>query len=121
MEVVGENRNMMVPWYLMAAYAYYHLNESLIADPTFDEMCFMLDREWSGIEHTHKAKIVRAELQAGTCLLPREQIPTLAKSAACALLEVPFPRIDIPELGFSRKLRDLEFQVEALKGALDAY
>ncbi len=65
MEAVEFNRNMLVPWYLMASYGYYIRDESLLRDTTFDTFCRELDRHWDYVEHRHKHIIDRASLAAG--------------------------------------------------------
>lgn len=67
-ELFAENVNMMVPWYLMASYAYYEQGDPIFSDGFFDEMGkTMLDR-WDDIEHFHKNLISKDDLEAGTYL-----------------------------------------------------
>lgn len=120
MTIVGFECNMLVPWYLMASYAYYHLDMPLISDATYDEICVMLDREWDEIAHVHKFKVDRSHLTAGTCLIPREQYPTLTKAAACANLGIALPPEDFPLMGLSRKIRDLAYEAARLAEAIHA-
>lgn len=66
--VFSENINMMVPWYLMASYAYYKEDESILSDSFFDEMGKTMLAVWDDIEHFHKHLISRDDLTAGTYL-----------------------------------------------------
>jgi hypothetical protein len=81
-----KNRNMMVPWYLMAAWAYYCADEPIITDGSFDFLCFRLDIEWGQIEHWHKHLVDREQLQAGTCLKAEGDYPEIIKGAARSLM-----------------------------------
>ena len=38
LELVDDNKNMLVPWYLMASYAYYEEDNPILEDATFDRM-----------------------------------------------------------------------------------
>jgi len=78
--------NMLVPWYLMAAYTYYHLDESIITDAEFDRMAKELLKDYDTIEHRHKHLISKEELKAGTLLLPADQYPGITRGAAIHLL-----------------------------------
>lgn len=106
MEAVGNNRNMLIPWYLLASYAYYVLDVGLVSDATFDAICIMLDEEWDDVEHMHKWWINRDDLSAGTRI--STSYPALVKGAACALAGV---RYDPPKL--------LQFELNFLGEALE--
>lgn len=86
---VKHNNNMLVPWYLMASYGYYHRDESLLKDTTFDDLCLSLDVFWDLIGHHHKHIIDREALSAGTCLLPLAAFPRRVIAASCLLLNIP--------------------------------
>ena len=63
-----KNINLYVPWYLMAAHAYYVDDDPILLDSTFDEMAkFMLDN-WDDINHFHKHLLGPMDLVAGTYL-----------------------------------------------------
>ena len=59
---------MLVPWYLMAAYAYYELDDSFLSDGMFDSMSKEMHAKWDDIEHFHKHLLTRTDLVAGTYL-----------------------------------------------------
>lgn len=88
--VIDHNPNMLVPWYLMASYLYYHRDESLLLDTTFDVICRRLLTEWDAIKHHHLCNIHTKELSAGTCFLKESEFPTITKAAACDLVGIPF-------------------------------
>ena len=67
-EIFADNINMMVPWYLMAAYAYYKKDEPILSDAFFDAMGKTMLEVWDDITHYHKHLITVDDLQAGTYL-----------------------------------------------------
>ena len=67
-EIFADNINMMVPWYLMAAYAYYKQDEPILSDAFFDAMGKTMLEVWDDITHYHKHLITVDDLQAGTYL-----------------------------------------------------
>lgn len=60
--------NLTVPWYLLAAYAYYEEDDPIIEDTTFDELSKYMLENWSKIKHIHKRHITKKDLEAGTFL-----------------------------------------------------
>lgn len=68
MDITDKNSNMLVPWFLMAAYAYYVQDDPILSDSTFDRMCRKMLDEWDTIEHMHKDMITKSELESGTFL-----------------------------------------------------
>jgi hypothetical protein len=79
--------NMLVPWYLMASYAYYVLDQSLLTDAQFDRMCSLLYQNWDMIDHRHKAWVDRDALRAGTGYhMAERDYPSMAVSAAHRLI-----------------------------------
>lgn len=80
--------NMLVPWYLMGAYSYQVLDESLISDGLYDRICKELDAKWDVIVHVHKDVLDRASLRTGTSsyLSTAADYPAIVKGAAERLL-----------------------------------
>lgn len=62
------NKNLMVPWYLMASYAYYVESDPILTDHEFDELAKKLSENWDDISHFHKHLITKDDLNAGTYL-----------------------------------------------------
>lgn len=83
--IVSRNPAMLVPWFLMASWAYYQCDAPLLTDGAFDVLCRMLAENWHAIEHRHKPLIDRAWLIAGTCALARDRYPATVKGAAAHL------------------------------------
>ena len=115
MTVIGDNRNMLIPWYLIASYAYYILDRPLVSDGTYDEICVMLNREWDGVDHMHKEWIDRNDLEAGTRL--STSYPSMAKAAACGLAGVRY----VVPMGITGAVRSLERAVDSLTEAIRAH
>lgn len=63
-----KNINMMVPYYLMAAYAYYVESDPIFTDSFFDNMAKTMLHCWDDIDHFHKHLISVDDLNAGTYL-----------------------------------------------------
>jgi hypothetical protein len=65
-QLFAKNINMMVPYYLMAAYAYYEEDNPIFSDHFFDDMAKTMLAVWDDIEHFHKHIINIDMLEAGT-------------------------------------------------------
>ena len=80
--VFMENINMMVPYYLMASYAYYKQDDPIFSDGFFDNMVKTMLERWDDIEHWHKEYINKGDLEAGTVL---GEYPTRVEGALRSL------------------------------------
>lgn len=67
-ELFADNINLMVPWYLIAAYAYYKEDNPIFSDYFFDNMARTMLECWDEIEHRHKELISESDLRAGSYL-----------------------------------------------------
>lgn len=76
-DIVSTNHNMLVPWYLRAAYAYYHLDDPIISDAAFDDIAKKLLDNYNEVEHRHKCLITKGDLRAGSLLLKEEEYPRI--------------------------------------------
>lgn len=63
---VERNINLSVPWFLMAAYAYYEEDNPILTDARFDKLAKMMYNNWDDIEHHHKEYIDKDALRAGS-------------------------------------------------------
>ena len=77
-DLCDDSINMYVPWYLMAAYAYYEEDSPIISDRLFDNMASRMLVHWDEIEHMHKSYLTKDMLQAGTYI---GEYPTRVKGA----------------------------------------
>lgn len=66
METCDDSINMYVPWYLMAAYAYYVEDDPILEDNVFDMLAKRMLNLWDEIEHPHKQHLNKDMLEAGT-------------------------------------------------------
>ena len=57
---------MLVPYYLMHSYLYYVMNDPIIEDIEYDELCRELKEKWDSVEHYHKHLVDKQSLGAGT-------------------------------------------------------
>ena len=79
-QIVGDNINMTVPWYIMAAYAYYVDDDPILEDHIFDRLSTKMLAHW--IEHFHKHFLNKEMLEAGTYL---GEYPSRVKDAVMEL------------------------------------
>jgi hypothetical protein len=88
-ELVKDNPNLAVPWYLSASLAYYHWDEHILADVTYDWLCRVLTEHWDTIEHRHKRFITmdpEARKVASGFNVPFEQLPTIIVRSTRSLI-----------------------------------
>jgi hypothetical protein len=83
--LIGDNPNLSVPWYLMASYAYYELDEPFLPDADFDALASFMLEDWENIQHRHKHLITEDDLRAGTLL--RRDFPEIVKGAALDIIQ----------------------------------
>lgn len=79
------SQNMLVPWYLILSFSYYHLEDPLVSDEFYDKLCRDLLNEIDqlNIEHEHLHLVDTAALKAGTAFhLKYEDYPSRARSVA---------------------------------------
>lgn len=67
-EIIADNINMLVPWYLMASYAYYVQDDSILSDGFYDNMAKQLLENFDSIKHYHKHLLSKDMLYAGSFL-----------------------------------------------------
>ena len=84
-QVIATDPNMLVPWYLIASYAYYVLDESILTDAYYDMICFLLMEELDAvnIDHPHAQLCDMESLSAGTGYhLSEDQYPSITVHVA---------------------------------------
>lgn len=67
-ELFAKNINLMVPWYLMASYAYYIEDEPILTDSFYDNLAKTILAVWDDITHRHRDVINKDALVAGSFL-----------------------------------------------------
>lgn len=65
-DLVDTNMNLSVPWYLMASYAYYVMDDPIMTDGAYDRLARKMLEHWDSIEHEHKHYISVDMLKGGT-------------------------------------------------------
>lgn len=65
-QICAGNIDMYVPWYLMAAYAYYVEDDPILTDGVFDTVSRRFLEKWDEINHRHKYFVTKEMLEAGT-------------------------------------------------------
>ncbi len=76
-----------VSWWLMASYAYYIHDISLLSDELYDSLAGLLKDRWSEIQHPHKHLITAEHLAAGSLFDLKEQdYPLMTRNAAAHLV-----------------------------------
>jgi hypothetical protein len=67
-DIFAENINMMVPYYLMASYAYYKQDDPIFSDGFYDNLAKSILERWDDITHWHKEYLNKDALEAGSYL-----------------------------------------------------
>lgn len=60
------NKSSCIAWYLISSYGYYKLDESLLSDDVFDNICKYMEANWDNLTHRLKKYVDRESLSAGT-------------------------------------------------------
>lgn len=85
-----EKPNTHVSWFLMASYAYYVCNESIISDALYDEICKWLKEHHETISHPHKHLISSEMWSIGSAYYLKEY-PLIVQSSTIRLIYNLFP------------------------------
>jgi hypothetical protein len=88
-KIFAKNINMMVPWYLMASYAYYVQDDAIFSDGFFDEMGKTMLAVWDDIEPLYSHHIKKDDLRAGTFL---GEYPSRVQGGLTSLRETYFTK-----------------------------
>jgi len=84
-KLTSANSNLLVPWYLLASYAYYHLDDPILSDAAFDDIAKKLLDKYETIEHRHKHLITKGDLRAGSLLLTKSEYPSIVMGSLSIL------------------------------------
>lgn len=79
------NVNHLIPYYLMASYLYYELDESVISDDVFNTICKLLLANFNTLNHPHAHLLDIDSLKANTGYTIR--YPEITKRAALLWLK----------------------------------
>lgn len=84
---IAKSINMAVPFYIMAAYAYYKEDDPIISDSAFDTLAEVIYENYDIIKHPHKKFLSKETLEAGTYL---GEYPRLAVDALKDLRQMKY-------------------------------
>lgn len=76
---IAKLKDLLVPWYLISCYAYYHLGTAILSDAFFDSMALQLYESYDALDHPHKNLIDRDSILVSGAFL---RYPTIAKFCA---------------------------------------
>ena len=85
MDICDDSINMYVPWYIMAAYAYYIEDTPILEDKMFDMIAKRILENWDEINHRHKKYLTEDMLRAGTYL---GEYPPQIKGAVASVRDI---------------------------------
>jgi NAD-dependent DNA ligase len=86
-QIIAQDVNAIVPWFLMASFLYYIEDESLLTDAYYDELSQQMLERWDEITHRHKQLISADDLLCGSGFAIREdEYPSITKYAARRLM-----------------------------------
>jgi hypothetical protein len=85
---VASSYNMLVPWFLMASFAYYHRDITLISDELFKQICDELWKRWASIEHPHLKLINRTwgQIMQHAHVMTEDEYPSVVIGAAYSIV-----------------------------------
>lgn len=79
--------NMLIPFFLMASYAYYNRAMNMMPDNAFDALSGRVYREWDSIKHRHKHMVDRESCRATGVNLNEDQWPKIIIGATMDWLD----------------------------------
>jgi hypothetical protein len=90
-KLIEENGDgLLVAWYLILSYAYYHMDTSLVTDEYYDSLCndLLTAKENDTINHRHLHLCDMEALKAGTAFhLKKSDYPGMAVGSAEELVK----------------------------------
>ena len=63
---LAKSPHAAIPWWLMASFAYYLLDDPILSDARNDALCASILDGWADLTHPHKYAVDKASLTAGT-------------------------------------------------------
>lgn len=64
--LLERSNNLAVSWWLMASYAYYLLDETIISDECFDQLTQVISDNYQNIVHVNKDLVTEDRLSCGS-------------------------------------------------------
>ena len=84
-QLIEDNINMTVPYYLMASYAYYVQDDPIFTDGFYDKLSKLILDNWDKITHRHRDVLNQDNLAAGSFL---GEYPSIVEGALASLRKV---------------------------------
>lgn len=82
LELVTANPKLLVPWILMASYAYYYEDDPILSDGCYDDLCKRLHAVYDSIEHPHKHLVPKERIATSSSLqLAQEEYPSMVRGS----------------------------------------
>lgn len=66
LDINNESLDKLVTVYMVASFCYHKLNETIISDEDYDQVCRRLISEYDSITHQHKSFLDKGALRAGS-------------------------------------------------------
>lgn len=88
-KIFNDNINLMVPWYIMASFAYYKKDDPIFSDSFYDDLAKTMLAVWNDIEHFHKHYITKDMLAGGTYL---GEYPSRVEGALKSVREIYYTK-----------------------------
>lgn len=85
-QLTSQNINLLIPWWIMAAYAYDQMDDPIISDDLFDKIAVDIDDNWSIITHRHKDRLDRTLLKSSIAI--SGNWPSITKGAVQSLKKI---------------------------------
>jgi hypothetical protein len=85
-QLIEDNINMAVPYYLMASYAYYVQDDPIFTDGFYDSLAKQILDNWDNITHRHRDVLNQDNLAAGSFL---GEYPSIVEGALSSLRSQP--------------------------------
>ena len=84
LQIVDDDMNLIIPWYIMSMYAKDELGETLLDEKVLDKLRNRMLQYWDKIEHRYKSFISLEDVREGNKL---EDYPTYTFSSVKVLWE----------------------------------
>lgn len=86
--LITDNPNLMIPWFLMASYAYEVCDASIISDGMYDRLSTEMFKNFPSLTHRHKGLIEYApgQTKGSSLCVNMRKVPLIVRDAAHNLM-----------------------------------
>lgn len=85
-DINNESLDKLVAVYLVSSFCYHRLNESIISDEDYDQVCRRLLANYESITHRHKKHLDKGSLKAGSGFHIKDY-PTIVRVIGNSMVE----------------------------------